>query len=237
MDIRKKFQIGDIVARTKEFMDRNPNLLNTERRVVGYDQDGDYLLVETEGGGGHRQAETMMVVERNGFRIGERVLVGEVCPRWTQGVIEGFTDEGLAKVSIISGYGRVGPSILFENPIKYVRELEGKPAVTGGDKCDQRIPTGQRTPCAAGIMGLSGAAMDKLISDTFKVGGTVSAGEPLASKWKGDLWRINYEALTGSKDDRLSGKEAYVTLVDALANYNAIAEEVKDAPQFKLVTK
>lgn len=283
MDIRKKFKIGDVVARNKAFMAKNTDVLNPERKVVGYDEgDGDYLLVETEAENRPRKAETMMVVERNGMRIGHLVLVGEVYSCWTAGVIEGFADDGMFYVSVKKGFGSEYCVVVFANPIRYQRELEGQPVPVGNwsdllfcgiTHADVKASHEEKIPCAAGagIFNLNicegsdkgnmidkvcgdqenadvtislGAtyylptAMDKLISDIEKIGGTASVGEPLTSKWNGDLHSINGDGrLTGSEDDRLTGKQAYADLVDALAKYNAIAEEVKDAPQFKLVTK
>lgn len=262
MDFRKKFQIGDIVARTKEFMAENPEIQNVERAVVGYSLGGSYLIIDTENGSSYRAASSLHVVERNGLRIGERVLVGEHYSCWTQGVIDGFADDGLFNVSIRTGFGRLSCVIVFANPIKYNRALEGKPAtgeslsdllLSGITNADVKVSEVEKIPCAVGVRALSGAAMDKLISDIEKVGGTVSVGEPLTSKWKGDLHSLNGDAsvgyrlpgepfddsiaLTGAEDGIITGKQAYADLVDALAKYNAIAEEVKDAPQFKLVTK
>lgn len=241
MDFRKKFQIGDIVARTKEFMAENPEIQNVERAVVGYSLDGSFLIIDTENGSSYRAASSLHVVERKGLRIGERVLVGEHYSCWTQGVIDGFADDGLFNVSIRTGFGRLSCVIVFANPIKYNRALEGKPAtgeslsdllLSGITNADVKVNEVEKIPCAAGYKASSDAEMARLIAYVGKVGWTASAGYQLPGEA-----RDYSSSLIGSEEDRLTGKQAYADLVDALAKYNAIAEEVRDAPQFRLVTK
>lgn len=105
MSNEQKFFGGDIVERTSKFMDENPSSTNMQVTVISPMCKNYMMWVKTERGAKeYRQIETMQLVSRRGFAVGDVVIT----PYLGAAVLKKHNDSGNScTVEVGPGYQMV----------------------------------------------------------------------------------------------------------------------------------